>query len=146
MAQYTEYDLSQAILSVTNGQSIRKAALEWGIPRTTLQHRLQGRESRKEAFIGQQRLSPAQEKHLTQWILTQGDLGLPPTYAQIKQFTQRILAVKGDHQPIGKHWMQAFLKRNPSIRTQRSYSRESVRINGATTRGNLSLVQSLLYP
>jgi len=133
MARYTEDDISQAILAVTNGQSVRNAALQWGIPRITLYDRLQGRASRKEAFSDMQRLSPAQEKHLTQWILTQGDLGLPPTHAQIKQFTQRILAVNGDHQPIGKHWMQAFLKRNPSIRTQRSYSRESVRVNGATT-------------
>jgi hypothetical protein len=81
MAQYTEYDLGQAILSVTNGQSIRKAALNWGVPRATLHQRIHGRESRKEAFTGMQRLSPTQEKHLTQWILTQSDLGLPPTHA-----------------------------------------------------------------
>jgi hypothetical protein len=133
MAQYTEHDLGQAVIAVTNGQSVKKAALHWGIPRSTLRHRLQGTEPREEAFAGQQRLSPVQERHLTRWILTQGDLGLPPTHAQIKQFTIRILATKGDHQPIGKHWIEAFLKRNPSIRTQKSYSRESARINGATT-------------
>jgi hypothetical protein len=132
MAQYTEYELGQAVIAVTNGQSVQKAALHWGIPRSTLRHRLQGTESRKEAFASQQRLSPIQEQHLTQWILTQCDLGLPPTYAQIKQFTQRILATKGDDKPIGKHWMQAFLRRNPSLRTQKSYSRESARVNGAT--------------
>ena len=75
----------------------------------------------------------SQEKSLTQWILMQSDLGLPPTHAQIKQFTTRILAVKGDHEPLGKRWMQAFLRRNPSLRTQRAHSRESARINGATT-------------
>jgi DDE superfamily endonuclease/Tc5 transposase DNA-binding domain len=133
MAKYTEYDIGQAILAVTNGQSIKSAALQWGIPRTTLHGRLHGRESRNEAFAGQQRLSPAQEKSLTQWILMQSDLGLPPTHAQIKQFTTRILAVKGDHEPLGKRWMQAFLRRNPSLRTQRAHSRESARINGATT-------------
>jgi 4-hydroxybenzoate polyprenyltransferase len=41
--------------------------------------------------------------------------------------------VKGDNQPLGKHWITAFLKRNPSICTQRALSRESARINGATT-------------
>jgi DDE superfamily endonuclease/Tc5 transposase DNA-binding domain/helix-turn-helix, Psq domain len=133
MAQYTEYDLGQAILDVTNGQSIRKAALHWGVPRTTLRHRLQGSESRKEAFTSFQRLSPAQEKSLTTWILSQNDLGLPPTHAQIKQFTTRILAMKGDYDPLGKRWFQAFLRRNPSLCTQRAHSRESARINGATT-------------
>jgi 4-hydroxybenzoate polyprenyltransferase len=133
MARYTEYDLGQAIIDVTKGQSLRKTARHWGVPLTTLHSRLHGQESRSEAAIPKQRLSPAQEKRLTQWILTQNDLGLPPTHAQIKQFTQQILAVKGDHQPLGKHWMQAFLRRNPSLRTQRAYSRESVRVNGANT-------------
>jgi DDE superfamily endonuclease/helix-turn-helix, Psq domain/Tc5 transposase DNA-binding domain len=133
MGQYTEEDLSQALIAVTNGQSMRKAAIQWGVPRTTLYNRLHGHESRKEAYSGLQRLSPAQEERLTKWILIQNDIGLPPTHAQIRQFTQRILAIKGDHQPLGKRWIQAFLKRNPSIRTQKSYSRESARINGATT-------------
>jgi DDE superfamily endonuclease/Tc5 transposase-like DNA-binding protein/Psq-like protein len=133
MAQYTEYDIGQAILDVTNGQSIRKAALHWGVPRTTLRHRLYGSESRKEAFASYQRLSPDQEKSLTTWILMQNDLGLPPTHAQIRQFTIQILAVKGDHQPLGKRWMQAFLRRNPSLCTQKAHSRESARVNGATT-------------
>ena len=133
MAKYTKYDLGQAILDVRNGQSLRKAALLWGVPLTTLHSRLHGQESRNEAAIPKQRLSTAQEKSLTTWILMQNDLGLPPTHAQIRQFTTRILAVKGDHQPLGKRWMQAFLRRNPSLRTQKAHSRESARINGATT-------------
>jgi hypothetical protein len=130
MGQYTESDLQEAIQAVANGQSIKKAALTWGVPRSTLQTRLQGRQPRTEAFVGQQRLSSVQESHLSQWVLTQA---LPPTHAQIKQFAERILAVKGDYHPLGKHWMQAFLKRNPSICTQKAQSRESVRVNGAST-------------
>jgi DDE superfamily endonuclease/helix-turn-helix, Psq domain/Tc5 transposase DNA-binding domain len=133
MGQYTEDSISQALQAIANGQSVQKAALQWGIPRTTIRNRIRGRESRKEAFSGLQRLSPVQEQRLTSWILTQGELGLPPTHAQIRQFVQRILAVKGDHQPLGKHWMQAFLKRNPTIQTQKAYSRESARVNGAST-------------
>ncbi|KAM4054424.1 Tc5 transposase DNA-binding domain-containing protein [Hirsutella rhossiliensis] len=57
-----------------------------------------------------------QEKQLTEWILIQDALGLPPTHSQIRQFAQRMLAVKGDHTPLGKHWMQAFLRRNPAVR------------------------------
>ena len=133
MSQYTENDLQQALEAVTNGQSLRKASLQWGVPKSTLLSRRQGHEPRREAFASQQRLSPVQESHLTQWILTQAALGLPPTHAQIRQFAERILAIKGDSQPLGKHWMQAFLRRNPSICTQKVQSRESVRVNGATT-------------
>jgi hypothetical protein len=133
MGKYTEYDLGQAVIDVTNGQSLRKAARHWGVSLTTLHNRLHGHESAREAHASSQRLSPSQEERLTRWILIQSDLGLPPTHAQIKQFAQRILAVKGDRQPIGKHWMQAFLRRNPSVCTQKAHSRESARVNGATT-------------
>jgi len=133
MNQYTPYDLAQAMEAVANGQSLRKAALQWGIPRATLQGRICGSESHQQAAANQQRLSPVQEHHLTSWILTQESLGLPPTHAQIKEFTQRILALKGDHKPLGKHWMQAFLKRNPAIRTKKHTTIDSQCVNGATT-------------
>ncbi|KAM4054941.1 DDE superfamily endonuclease [Hirsutella rhossiliensis] len=74
-----------------------------------------------------------QEKQLTEWILIQDALGLPPTHSQIRQFAQRMLAVKGDHTPLGKHWMQAFLRRNPAVRTQKCHHRDSARVNGAST-------------
>ncbi|KAM4065785.1 DDE superfamily endonuclease [Hirsutella rhossiliensis] len=73
------------------------------------------------------------EKQLTEWILIQDALGLPPTHSQIRQFAQRMLAVKGDHTPLGKHWMQAFLRRNPAVRTQKCHHRDSARVNGAST-------------
>jgi 4-hydroxybenzoate polyprenyltransferase len=133
MGRYAENDMQQAMQAVANGQSIKSAAAQWGIPRTTLLDRLHGAESRKDAFACHQRLSPVQENQLTQWVLTQESLGLPPTHAQIREFAQRILATKGDHRPVGKHWMQAFLRRNPSIRTRKAHSRESARVIGAST-------------
>src|SRR5436190_20125014 len=133
MNQYAPYDLAQAMEAVANGQSLRKAALQWGIPRATLQGRICGSESHPQAAANQQRLSTVQEHHLTSWILTQESLGLPPTHAQIKEVTQRILALKGDHKPLGKHWMQAFLKRNPAIRTKKHTTIDSQCVNGATT-------------
>ncbi|KAM4054413.1 Tc5 transposase DNA-binding domain-containing protein [Hirsutella rhossiliensis] len=94
---------------------------------------MHGHECRKDAFSALQRLSQTQEKQLTEWILIQDALGLPPTHSQIRQFAQRMLAVKGDHTPLGKHWMQAFLRRNPAVRTQKCHHRDSARVNGAST-------------
>ncbi|KAJ6436498.1 endo-beta-1,3-glucanase [Purpureocillium lavendulum] len=117
--QYTEYDISQALEAVAKGKSVRKASAAWGVLRIPLFNRLHGHECRKDAFFPLQRLSQTQENQLTEWVLLQDALGLPPTHSQIKQFAQRMLAVKGDHVPLGKHWMQAFLRRNPAIRTQK---------------------------
>lgn len=133
MKQYSEEDVDSAVAAVTMGQSVRKASIDWGVPRATLQHRIAGTQPRSTAFSHMQRLSKVQEDHLTQWILAQAALGLPPTHAQVRSFVSRILATKGDLSPVGKRWVQAFLSRNPVIKTQRSKSIDSKRVNGATT-------------
>ncbi|KAM4055463.1 DDE superfamily endonuclease [Hirsutella rhossiliensis] len=103
-----------ALEAIANGGSAKKAARDWGVR-------------------GQLFTIACMEKQLTEWILIQDALGLPPTHSQIRQFAQRMLAVKGDHTPLGKHWMQAFLRRNPAVRTQKCHHRDSARVNGAST-------------
>jgi Tc5 transposase DNA-binding domain/helix-turn-helix, Psq domain len=133
MKSYAEEDLESAVEAVKMGRSIRKAALEWGVPRATLHDRIHGTQSRPIAFSRMQRLSQVQEDHLSQWILTQAALGLPPSHAQVKAFVNRILEVKGDHHSIGKNWIKGFLQRYPVVKAQWSKSIDSKRVNGATT-------------
>jgi hypothetical protein len=133
MKKYSEDDLQQALQAFANGQSLRKASLKWGVPRRTLQDRLTGTQPRRLAFAPLQRLSQTQEDHLAKWVLIQASLGLPPTHSQLKEFAERVLQVKGDLQPLGKKWVQAFIRRNPSIKVQRAKSIDSKRVNGATT-------------
>ena len=76
---------------IANSISQKKAGLEFGVPRSTLQNRMNGHISRQEAHIPQQRLSTVQEERLAAWVLTQESLGLAPTYAQIRAFAGRIL-------------------------------------------------------
>ncbi|KAM9874670.1 transposase [Verticillium dahliae] len=133
MPRYTEDEINQALDAISNGQSIKQAASEWGIPRTTLNSRLQGTQPRNIAFASQQKLSPTQEKHLVDWIRIQAALGLPPTHSQVREFAERILGLRGGPQTIGKNWFQGFLRRNPSIKVQRARPIDSQRINGAST-------------
>ncbi|KAL2156760.1 hypothetical protein VTH82DRAFT_1506 [Thermothelomyces myriococcoides] len=89
---YTEQDLQDALSKYHRGDgSIRSISREFDIPRTTLRHRINGRQSYSIAFEPHQTLSLAQEEELTQWILTQSALGVPPTHAQIKEFASRII-------------------------------------------------------
>ncbi|KAF4784241.1 hypothetical protein HER10_EVM0005940 [Colletotrichum scovillei] len=74
MPQYTEDQLRQALEDISNGKSQKRASLEYGIPRSTLQLRLQGGQTRKVAFADWQRLSPDQESKLAQWFWL---LGIP---------------------------------------------------------------------
>ena len=94
--QYIEQDLQDALAKYhTNGGSIRKIAQEFGIPYSTFRDRIYGTQSRSTGAEYLQTLSRVQEDHLTQWVLTQAALGLPPTYTQIKEFASRVLQAQG---------------------------------------------------
>jgi DDE superfamily endonuclease/Tc5 transposase DNA-binding domain/helix-turn-helix, Psq domain len=132
MTDSIENAILGALKDIENGVSQRKAAQRWGIPRSTLQKRLNGSQSRSDAFESLQRLSKEQEYHLVQWILVQTNLGLPPTHQTVKEFATRIIKAGGDDQPLGKHWIEGFLRRNPEVRTVRGKPIDSCRLNGAT--------------
>ena len=66
MKQYTEYDIENALIDVDNGISVRKAAREHGVPRSTLMDRLAGALPSSIAFQTFQALSPVQEEHSAQ--------------------------------------------------------------------------------
>ena len=69
---------------------MRKASLDWGPPRGTLEGRIKGHVSRSEGAAPLQRLSPIQEQRLTDWVLVQESLGLSPTHMQTRVFAGRI--------------------------------------------------------
>lgn len=131
---YTEQDLQDAIAKYHRGRgSIRSISREFGIPTTTLHHRIHGTQTRSIGAEPLQILSRVQEDHLSQWVLTQVALGVPPTHAQIRAFASRVLQAQGaTRTTVGKGWMTRFLRRNPILRTQRARKIDSVRINGAT--------------
>jgi 4-hydroxybenzoate polyprenyltransferase len=146
MPQYTEDDIAQAIKDVANGAALKSAAKEWGVPPNTLRDRIKGSEGHSIAAESQQRLSRVQEDHLANWILAQEALGVPLTHAQIKEFAQRLLVLKGDPRLLGKRWMQAFLRRNPILKTKRFRNIDSQRVNSATTPIIKAWFQLLLLP
>jgi len=143
---YTESNLLNALNAVKSGSSIRQAARDWGIPLTTLHGRIVGRVSRREANEHTQRLSPTQEASLVDWVLLQDKLGLPPTHRQIKSFAQRILAAGGDDKPLGRHWMEQFLRRHPSITTLKGRRIENSRIKAVTAKSIQQFFDRLQLP
>lgn len=119
MPEYTESAIFSALEDIDKGISLRKAAQRWGIPRSTLHNRLNGIVTRNEANEHNQRLSKQQESHLVNWIISQGALGFAPTHQQVREFAARIVKAGGDDQPLGKSWIEGFLRRNPEVKTVR---------------------------
>ena len=130
---YNKQAVQEALNTISNGMSQKKAGLEYGVPRSILQNRLRGLVSRQEAYTYEQRLSPVQEDHFTEWILGQESLGQSLIYEQIRLFAGRILQARGDAKPLGKRWISGFLRRNPILKTKKQVQIDSTRVNGATT-------------
>lgn len=133
MPKYTEYELKRALDQAITTGNVRKAAKDWVVPRSTIQDRLSGRNTRKRAHWHRQRLSPSQEKHLADWVLAQVALGVAPTHSQLRDFAQRIVNLHGDTEPIGKNWIRGFLERNPTVKTVKGKSIDYQRLEGALT-------------
>jgi len=131
--RYTEYDMAQALDAVASGKSCRKAAIEWGVPRSTLQDRIDYNTNHQSAAEHLQRLPPILEDRLTKWVLTQEALGRSITHSQLKVFGERLCRLQNDDRPLGKRWIKRFLRRNPILKTKRQITVDSVRVNGATT-------------
>jgi len=119
---YTEQDLQDALAKYHRGGcSMRSISQEFGIPKTTIRNRLYGHQPHSVGHEVQQSLSRVQEDHLSQWVLTQVALGVPPTHGQIREFASRVLEAQGaPRTAVGKGWITRFLRRNPVLRTQRA--------------------------
>lgn len=146
MAPPSENAILLAIKEVENGISQRLAAKRHGIATSTLRHRLNGGQSPRKAKEGMQRLSKEQEEHLVEWILLQESLGLAVTHQQMRELAERIAKAGGDNKPLGKRWVEHFIKRNPEVRTKRGKPMDSKRVNGVTINILNDFFQFFLLP
>jgi len=84
MKRHTQLDVQNALEEYAETGLLRGSAENYGIPITTLFNRVRGSEPAFKAQIINQKLSPAMEERLTEWILFQGSLDHPPIHAQIR--------------------------------------------------------------
>jgi hypothetical protein len=132
MPSYNEVDVQRAINAVENGQSLNQAAKDHRVPRTTLQGRLKGAASKKEAGNARQSLSPAEEKALAEWIRIQDALNQPPSHRQVRLAAQRMLLVSGSETKLGSTWITSFIRRNPRIKPKKGTRLEKSRAEAIT--------------
>jgi hypothetical protein len=131
---HREQAIESAITDLRRGvfSSQRKAADAYGIPRSTLQQRLNGRKPNAIAHSNQQRLTPEQETFLADWILDEDSRAQPPSHLRVREMAIRILHMNGDYKPLGRHWVPNFITRNPRIASVVGRTIESARTTGAS--------------
>src|SRR6266480_2400773 len=116
MATYTENDVQNALTDLRNRGALRTISTHHGVPRTTLRDRFNSARSYRDAHNDEQRLSTVQEERLKRWILRQEALGYAPIHTQVRAIASGILKQGGDDKPLGKKWIQHFLKRYPTVK------------------------------
>jgi hypothetical protein len=112
--------------------SQRAAAKAWGVPRSSIQRRLQGSVPHAIAHQQQQRLTPEQEAFVVDWILEEDARSLPLSHARVREMATRILILGGDHQPLGQRWISSFLTRQPRVSSIVGRSIDTLRAEAAT--------------
>jgi hypothetical protein len=129
-----ELAIQSAINDLNSGvfTSQRKAAQAWGVPRSTLQERINGRQPNATAHSNQQRLTPEQEHFLVEWILEEDSRAQPPSHPRVREMATRILHMNSDYEPLGQLWVPHFIARNPRVASIVGRTIESARTTAAS--------------
>ena len=101
--------------------SITKAAALYGVSKSTLHARNQGRQPRFSSDQVRQLLTPEEEDALKDCVLQLYAWGWPAKVAQLRQMAMELLRARGNQTALGVNWQQHFLHRHPGL--QAKYSR-----------------------
>lgn len=93
--QWSNESMLAAMEAVKNGTSVSRAALEHGVPRTTLQDRHLGKVTHGTKPGPQPYLDKTEEKELHDFIVVVGQIGYPKTRGQIKNIAESVAREKG---------------------------------------------------
>jgi hypothetical protein len=97
--------------------SIREAARRFGVPRTTLRHRLAGQTYRPTTRANNTKLTQLEEESLKTWLLSMDDRGIAADHALIREMANILLAKRGEDpiQTVGVNWSGTFIKRHEDL-------------------------------
>jgi len=124
---HTECDIQLTISDYTSNQfqSLRRAAAVYSVPRTTVRDRRAGRRSRRDCEPNSKRLTKLEEEAIVERILEQDLRGISPSKLLVQDMADRLLRAR-DAEPVGKNWVDNFVKRTPELqkRWTRPYDRQ----------------------
>jgi transposase-like protein len=102
----------------TKNAAVREVCKRYGIPRSTLRRRIERAEPHVTAHSHTQKLPPADENSLVEWILRQNKDGRAPTQANVRDLALSVLRLRHPGRSdlkLGTNWIYNFRRRNPEI-------------------------------
>ena len=94
--------------------SITGLAAQFHVSESTLSRHIKGGRTMGDFNALKQRLTPAEETTLIQFVLGCADRGLPSTHAQLASFANNVLKqhLGSNTVPVGKNWTDHFVERH----------------------------------
>jgi hypothetical protein len=106
-------------------RSIRETAVQYQVPRSTLNDRWNGTPTRKAGHMHELLLTAAQEEVLVEWIKVMGRRGIPFTTRTIIEHVADIAG--GPDTTVGVSWVKRFRTRHPELKMKWSSTLEKCR-------------------
>jgi hypothetical protein len=116
---YTESDLQLALFNFQSQrvQSENRAASIYNVPRKTLSDRRAGKRARRDCEANLKRLGKLEEEAIVKRILEESARGFAPTKPDVRVMADKLLHERASN-PVGKNWVDNFIKRTPELRTR----------------------------
>ena len=101
--------------AVRRGETIRRAAELYNIPRSTLSDKVLGKVPLKARSGPPTYLSTDEEEELTSFLLQMAKIGYPNTRKQVIALVQQIVDSKGISTVVTNGWWERYVHRHPQI-------------------------------
>ena len=114
-----EADLHLALSDINcrRVQSRYHAARILNVPESTLKQRRAGRRLRRDCEANAKHFNNLEEDAIVRRILEESTRGFAPTKAGVGAMADKLLLERGS-KPVGKNWVDNFVKRTPELRTR----------------------------
>ena len=128
--QWRDVSMKEAMKAVHDGKmSINRAAVEHGVPPTTLKDRLSGRVKHGTKPGPRPYLSPEEEEEVALFVVNCSKMGYGKTQRQVLQMVEEIVLQKG--MTVKKHvsdgWFRRFKSRFPMLTLRKGDAYANVR-------------------
>ena len=81
----------------------------YGVSKTTLYHRINGRRDQASYGVTKQRLSPEEEESIENWVPEIQSWGFPPVVAQLREMAEELSQARGDYKELEITLTSGFL-------------------------------------
>ena len=113
---WTELQMSRAFSAVVSeGMSVRKAASEYNVPKSSLADRVSGRVMPGTKSGPPMYLTVSEETELVQFLTRCAGIGYGKSRKEVIALVQRILDKKGILKMVTNGWWESFCHRHPNI-------------------------------